>query len=102
MCEMVLLLLSGKSESVAAASIVNGTPSTVHMFILIACITVVMATHIIVCYFGGIVDSTCDFLICKHLLRAPVFCFFFFPRSHVPSMHLFHTLAEDAASPVQM
>lgn len=75
-----------------------------HMFILTAYITVVIATHFTVQYFGGIV-SICDSLIYEHSVLATYGCLFFvcfFPFALAPSMHLFHTLAEDAASPVQM
>lgn len=41
--------------------------NVIPQFILTACITVVIATHVIVGYFGGIV-SICDFLMYEHLL----------------------------------
>lgn len=68
-----------------------------------ACVTVVIAAQVIVLLFGGILVSLGDFLMCERLLLSSHVVLFFFSCSLVPpSAHLFHTLAEDAASSVQM
>lgn len=68
-----------------------------------ACVTVVIAAQVIALLFGGILVSLGDFLMCERLLLSSHVVLFFSSFSLVPpSAHLFHTLAEDAASSVQM
>lgn len=69
-----------------------------------ACVTVVIAAQVIALLFGGILVSLGDFLMCERLLLSSHVVLFFFSSFSLvpPSAHLFHTLAEDAASSVQM